>query len=153
LKRVIAVPVLCLLAFLFSGLSAQAAAPTRIPAPVPDPRFFSCGEFQLMANFPANQEYALIFNRADGSTRVIITGRLVVKFTNLTNPNNTLTANISGPSFDTFYPDGSEIVMNVGLQFAGTVVAGRALVTIYADGRVTFSMSGHTLVDVCSALA
>jgi hypothetical protein len=106
-----------------------------------------------MANFPANQEYALIFNRADGSIRVIITGRLVVKFTNLTNPNNTLTANISGPGFDTFYPDGSEIVMSVGVQFAGTVFAGRALLTIYADGRVTFSMSGHILVDVCSALA
>jgi hypothetical protein len=106
-----------------------------------------------MANFPANQEYAMIFNRTDGTTRVIITGRLVVKFTNLTNPNNTLTANISGPGFDTLYPDGTEIIVNVGVQFAGTVSAGRGVLTIYPDGRVTFNMTGHTLVDVCSALA
>ncbi len=153
MKRAIAVPILCLLGILLSGLSATAAGPTRVPAPVPDPLFFDCPNFELMANFPANQEYALIFIYADGSTKAIITGRLVVIWTNMSDPSKTFTANISGPGIQTFGADGSAILVMTGLSSDGTnVFAGRVLITINPDGTATFSSTGHLLADVCNAL-
>jgi hypothetical protein len=155
MKRAIAVPILCLLGLLIGGLGANAAGPARVPAPALDPRYFNCPGYVLRANFPANQQYALIFTHPDGSTEYIITGRLVATFTNLSNPNNTLTANISGPAFFTFYPDGSETDVFTGLQTVGllSTFAGRVSITITADGQLTVSMSGHVLQDICSALA
>jgi hypothetical protein len=153
MKRAIAVPILCSLALFIGGLSATASEPTRVAAPVPDPLFFDCPNFELMANFPANQEYALIFTYADGSTRVIITGRLVVTWTNMSDPSKTFTANVSGPAVQTFNADGSVVLMMTGLSSDGTnVFAGRILITIDPDGVATFSSTGHLLADVCIAL-
>jgi hypothetical protein len=106
-----------------------------------------------MGNFPANQEYALIFTYADGSTRVIITGRLVVTWTNMSDPSKTFTANVSGPGVQTFNADGSVVLMMTGLSSNGTnVFAGRVLITIDPDGVATFSSTGHLMADVCIAL-
>ncbi len=152
MKRALAVPI-CLIGLWLGGLNAMAGGPERVPAPVPDPLFFECPDFTMMATFPANQEYALIFTYPDGSAEAIITGRLVVTFTNLSN-NKSLTANISGPGFNTFNADGSMVLVMNGLGSDGfSVSAGHVVITVSADGDATFSMVGHVFVDLCSALA
>jgi len=57
----------------------------------------SCG-FEVYVSFPVQNEYATAFFDRDGNvTRVIITGRLVITFTNPVN-GVSLTENISGPA-------------------------------------------------------
>ena len=152
MKRALAIP-LCLLGLCLSGLNAAAGGPERVPAPVPEPLFFECPTFTAVATFPANQEYALIFTFADGTQKVIITGRLVVRFTNPVN-GKSLTANISGPGSNTLSPDGTFVIVMNGTQSDGvTVSAGHTVVKIDPNGGVTATFVGHLLVDVCTALS
>jgi hypothetical protein len=55
------------------------------------------------------KEYITVFTDSSGNpVRALLSGRLVVKMTNLTN-GHTLTVNASGPGVITFLPDGSQL--------------------------------------------
>jgi hypothetical protein len=134
------------------GLSAGAAAaakPTTEFLPPPDGLLdTSCG-YEILVTFPVQQEYQKTFFDRDGNAvRLIITGHLVVTFTN-TSTHESLTANISGPAqFDlvdgTFHQDG----------LTGGPVAGLPGLNLVA-GQIdeTGSMHGHLFGSVCEMLA
>ncbi len=135
---------------LVSASPVAAKGPTRDPAPLPDLIVdASCG-FTVEVTFPVNHEYALTFTDADGQvTRLIITGRLVVKFTNpLTGVS--YTANISGPSHIDFArgTDTQEgrIGGPVGSLPGLHIFAGRI-------DNATGEMHGRFIADVCAILA
>lgn len=135
---------------LLAAIPVAAQAPTREAAPLPDLIVdVSCG-FTVNVTFPVNDEYALTFTDADGQvTRLIITGRLVAKFTNpLTGAS--YTANISGPSHIDFVRGTSS---QEGL--IGGPVGSLPGLNVFA-GRVDFAsgeMHGHLIADVCALLA
>jgi hypothetical protein len=61
-----------------------------------------------------NKEYTLTFPPdADGTTRQLVNGRLVIRFTNL-NTSASVTRNVSGPGETLFYPDGSNTLTAEG---------------------------------------
>ncbi len=143
-----------ILAVLFLLLSALPVAaggkPTREPAPLPALIVdTSCG-FTVNVTFPVNTEYALTFYDGAGHvTRIIVTGHLVVTFTNPAT-GATYTANISGPTFIDFVRSTNVLTGRQGGEL-GTlpglhVFAGRA---DYSTG----TMHGHVVADVCALLA
>jgi hypothetical protein len=137
-----------LLLVAFMPVAAQ--GPTREAAPLPDLIVdTSCG-FTVNVTFPVNDEYALTFTDSGGQvTRLIITGRLVVTFTNaLTGAS--YTANISGPSHIDFLRGTNTQVGRIG----GPVGSLPGL-NVFA-GRVDFAngtMHGRLIADVCALLA
>jgi hypothetical protein len=134
------------------GLSAGAAAgarPTTESYPPPDGLLdTSCG-YEILVTFPVQQEYLKTFFDRDGNAVMqIITGNLVVTFTN-TSTHESLTANISGPiKFDlvngTFHQGG----------LTGGPVDGLPGLNLFA-GRIdeTGTMHGHFFGSVCEMLA
>lgn len=127
-----------------------AAGQTREPAPLPDLiEDQSCG-FQVNVTFPVNDEYAItLFDHQGTPTRIIVTGRLVVTFTNATT-DESFTANISGPSH-------IDLIRGTSLQegLIGGPVASLPGLNLFA-GRAdltTGELRGHLLADVCAILA
>jgi hypothetical protein len=151
LKRTIAAPI-AFFALVLTAISASADQPVRLPLHFPAQLTFGCfnPDFDVVVTFPVNNEYITIFEDTPTTFRATITGHLVLTYTNPSN-GKTLTVNASGPGFDSIR-NGTEISISTGLN-AGTVIhAGRIVTTIYPDG-ITFSMVGHTIVDICAALA
>lgn len=132
------------------ALPAAAATVTREPAPLPDLiEDTSCG-YLIIVRFPVNGESAITIYDANGEPlRLIISGPLVVTFTNALTQ-ETLTANISGPTVIDFVrgtaygfgPTGGPIAGLPGLH----LLAGR--VNLDSGAR-----TGHVFADVCEALA
>ena len=146
MRGLIAAPLVCAM-LLLGPTAAAASGPTRDPAPL-DPIVYSCGDFDVLATFPTNQEYILSFE-----SRQIVTGALVATFKKLGN-GKSLTANVSGPGTRTF--DGPVLtITSTGLFSDGfSVFAGRSVFTINFDtGETSFSLVGHTLTDICAAIA
>jgi len=146
MRRVIAAPI-AILAFLLTCVTATASGPTRDPAPL-EPILYSCGDFDVLVTLPTNTEYILGFESSQ-----IVTGALKATFTNLSN-GKSLTANVSGPGFGTF--SGPLLtITSTGLFSDGFFVfAGRSVFTINFDtGETSFSLVGHTLTDICAAIA
>jgi len=146
MRRVIAAPI-AILALLFTCTSTAASGPTRDPAPL-EPQVYSCGDFDVLVTFPTNNEYILGFE-----SRQIITGALKATFTNMSN-GKSLTANVSGPGIRTI--NGPVLtIISTGLFSDGfSVFAGRSVFTINFDtGETSFSIVGHTLMDICAAIA
>jgi hypothetical protein len=141
-----------LCAALAVGITAGAAAatqPTREFYPPPDGLLdTSCG-YEILVTFPVQQEYATTFFDRDGNAvKMIISGHLVVTFTN-TATLESLTANISGPAqYDlvtgTFHQGG----------LTGGPVDGLPGLNLFA-GRIdeTGTMHGHFFGSVCEMLA
>lgn len=140
-----------LLAALVLATSAMsAAAVTREPAPLPELiEDDSCG-FLVEVTFPVNDEYAITIYDGQGDPwRIIVTGRLVVTFTNPAT-DETFTANISGPSHIDMVrgtstqegPIGGPVGSLPGLN----LFSGRADLT-------TGELRGHLRADVCALLA
>ena len=156
MRRLIAAPI-ALLVLLITAVSASAAQPVRMAAQFPDQITRTCfnpiteTEFDLVVTFPVNKEYITVFEDTPTAFRAAITGRLVVKYTNPAN-GKSLTANASGPGFNSFR-NGTFISISTGLNAGTTIHAGRAVFKIDANGVATFTEVGHTLVDVCAALA
>jgi hypothetical protein len=142
------------------GGAASAAGPVREPAPPGGPFTVTdvCA-FPVQVAFPeaTANTYSLTFTQPDGTVKQIFTGRLVATFTNLDNPTNTITTNISGPSIYTFFSDNSATLVFLGRQGGpnGTVFdlgAGRTVFVVASDGSVTRTQVGHFL-DLCKVLA
>lgn len=150
MKRAIAVPI-ALLVLVFSAINASAGQPVRFAAQFPDHLIISCPNFQMVVTAPVNKEYITIFESTDTTFRGIITGRLVLTYTNPIN-GKTVTANASGPGFE-FFSNGTSVSISTGLYASDTIHAGRLVTTVYPDGHSTFTIVGHTLLDVCAALA
>jgi hypothetical protein len=132
-----------------SGGAAAATQPTREFFPPPDGLLdTSCG-YEILVTFPVQQEYAKTFtDRSGNAVKMIITGRLVVTFTNIST-HESLTANISGPAqFDlvsgTFHMEG----------LTGGPVDGLPGLNLFA-GQIdeTGAMHGHLFGSVCDMLA
>lgn len=127
----------------------SAAAGTREPAPLPELiEDDSCG-FLVEVTFPVNDEYAITINDRYGNPwRIIITGHLVVTFTNPAT-DESFTANISGPSHVDMVggtstqegPIGGPVGSLPGLN----VFSGRADLN-------SGELRGHLHTDVCAIL-
>jgi hypothetical protein len=94
-----------------------------------------------------NEKAAVVFPAdANGDVRVIITGRLVERLTNLEN-GNSLVENVSGPVFLTIHPDGS----------FDAVLGGRSEITLYPSdipaGPMVLLNSGRLIIETVLAAA
>lgn len=119
--------------------------------------------FALQQEVLVNQEYGIIFTDAAGQpTHIIITGRFVVRLTNL-DSGNSMVLNASGPGTLTFNADGTLTLDAQGPATALLLASdaggpsafydeGRAIVVIGATGIVSRVFVGHE-VDLCAALA
>jgi hypothetical protein len=127
-----------------------AAGPSRDPAPLPELiQDTSCG-FLVEATFPVNDVYAISFvDEAGNLTRLIITGHLVVTFTNPAT-GESITANISGPLMLDFTGGTSKTLGRIGGPVTG--FAGLILFAGNVDLN-TGERHGHLFLDVCEALA
>jgi hypothetical protein len=111
-----------------------------------------------------NNEFQDVTTLADGTTITNITGTLVLSFKN-DDTGYTIVRNVSGPTSETDYPDGSATFVGGGLNWFGFgpvsqgntgepgLVFTTGLVTLHiADGAVqSFSLSG-TQVNGCALL-
>jgi hypothetical protein len=117
-----------------------------------------------------NSKAALVSPKADGDLRVIVTGRVVQRLTNLEN-GNSLEVNVSGPVFFTFHPDGTFDAVFAGRSELGLfpsdipagpidlLNSGRLIVEAVLGGQhngglqaVVQAQTGHA-EDLCAALA
>jgi hypothetical protein len=141
--------IVAVLAIGASAGAAAAARPTTEFLPPPDGLLdTSCG-YEILVTFPVQREYVRTFFDRDGNAiKMIITGHLVVTFTN-TGTLESLTANISGPSqFDlvsgTFHQEG----------LTGGPVDGLPGLNLFG-GQIdeTGTMRGHLFGSICEMLA
>jgi hypothetical protein len=124
--------------------TASAERPTRdfVPAgTLSYPAGKACS-FGLLIEVVINREYALTFPAdANGDVRVIVTGRLVARYTNVEN-GHSLELNIGGPVFYTFHPDGS----------FDAVLAGRSAINLYPTdippGPIALLNSGQLVITL-----
>ena len=73
------------------------------PTVTVDPVF--CG-FEIQATLLVGKEFVKALKTADGSMALLVTGTLKASLTNPAN-GKTITANLSGPAKEIFFPDGS----------------------------------------------
>jgi hypothetical protein len=126
-----------------------------------DPVF--CG-FEIQGTQLANKAFFKELKTADGSAAFLSTGTSKIS---LTANGKTITANISGPVTNIFFPDGSVTELLRGLNLGilapadaarfglpgAFISAGALTVTADATGLTSVSLDGHVLVDVCAALS
>ena len=120
--------------------------------------------FPVHVEVVSNNEYQVVTTLADGTTITNITGHLVLSFTN-TVTGFTIVRNVSGPTTETDYPDGSGTFVRHGENWwgfgptsqhntgePGLVFTSGQVVLDIAGGAVTsFSLSGK-LVNGCELL-
>jgi hypothetical protein len=134
--------------------AALADKPVREPLPAP-PFLIVSGScsYDVRIDFLVNKEYIKTYT----SGKQLITGRLVVRLTNLSKPSSTKVVQISGPGKEdvaepsTFNLSGSSLVF-----FPGTLLLTRGPVTltIDAEGNVTsFTQTSASSVNLCAVLA
>jgi hypothetical protein len=124
-----------------------------------------CG-FNIRVTLPATKEYLKVLKASDGSMTTLVTGSLKLTFTNM-GTGKAITENVSGPGKATTHPDGSVTLRGKGhngiflspadakrFGLPGvSVTAGPLTQSIDASGqRISLSLRGHVLVDVCAAL-
>lgn len=146
-----------LAAILTSALFAPAALadkPIREPLPAP-PSLTVSGScsFDVEIEFLVNKEFATTFT----SGKQIITGRLVVRVTNLEDPSKSRVLQISGPGIEdlsdpsTFNLTGSSLVFFPGVL---RLTRGPVTLTFDANGNVTsFTQTSASSIDICAVLA
>ena len=99
-----------------------------------------------------NREYLTIFPVApDGTQKVLTTGSLFVRFSNLDTTTSKV-VNISGPAYFLFYPDGSAMLRTEGLSLVWVVGAGVQLYKGQFDILSLTQLHGNA-IDMCAALA
>jgi hypothetical protein len=140
-----------LAAILTSALLVPAAlADKPIREPAPTPPFLtvsgSCS-FDVRIDFLVNKEFITTFT----SGKTLITGRLVVRVTNLDDPSKSRVLQISGPAINdladpsTFNLSGSSLIF-----FPGVMVVTHGPVSLTSD---SFTQTSASSVDVCALLA
>ncbi len=134
--------------------AASADQPTREALSTPD-TFTISGSctFDVRLDTLANKGYLLTFT----SGKQIISGRLVVRVTNLSDPSKSLVLQISGPGIEdlaepfTFNLSGTSLFF-----FPGTLLLtrGPASITFDESGNVvSFTQTSASSVDICAALS
>lgn len=137
--------------------TAMADTVTRTPSPVPSPFVFVglCPHIDVLAQAVTNNEFTTTFVNQNGvMVKQIVTGALVVTFTNLSNPSKSLTENISGPGIITFNPDGSVTLDILGREFGfpgDTIGAGRTVIQISPTGVAVMQVGNYQ--SLCSLLS
>lgn len=128
------------------AMPVSAATPDREPVTNFGFVDFSCG-FEVDITIPVQKEIATTFFDADGNpTKMIITGRLVLTFTNPANEAS-ITAAVNGPGIFNFVKGTA--------YFLGTGGGPSPLGLIIGHGRIdptTFDFNG-TFVSLCPLLA
>jgi hypothetical protein len=149
--------VVALAAVLSAGLIVPAALGDKpVREPLPAPPFLivsgSCS-FDVRIDILVNKEFITTFP----SGKQIISGRLVVRVTNLEHPSKSRVLNVSGPGKEdladpsTFNLSGSSLIF-----FPGVLVLthGPVSLTFDEDGNVTsFTQTSQSSVDLCAVLA
>lgn len=100
-----------------------------------------------------NKEFITTFT----SGKQIITGRLVVRVTNLSNPSKSAVLQISGPGIEDLSNPSTFNLSGTSLIFFSGVLAltrGPVSITFDASGNVTsFTQTSASSVDICAVLA
>jgi hypothetical protein len=151
--RVLRIGLALVLGVLTAGLSAGVAAAARPSVeflPPPDGLLDSSCGYEILVTFPVQKEYLRTFFDRDGNVvKIIVTGNLVVTFTN-TATGASLTSNISGPFHTNVIQESNTSEGRVGGPLPGlpglNLFAGRI---DYDSGR----MVGHLEGSVCEMLA
>ncbi len=144
-------------ASVFISSIAMADTVTRVPSPVPSPFIFrGLCQFDVLAQAITNNEFRTTFVNQDGvMVKQIVTGALVVTFTNLSN-GKSIIENISGPGVITFNPNGSVTLDILGREagFPGdTIGAGRTVIQISPTGVATVVSQVGNYTSLCGLLA
>jgi hypothetical protein len=133
--------------------TALADKPTREPLPAEPFVISGSCSFDVQADFLVNKEFITTFT----SGKQIITGRLIVRLTNLSDPTKSTVLQISGPGIEdlsdpsTFNLSGTSLVF-----FPGVLALTRGPVSLTFDesGNVTsFTQTSASSVDMCAVLA
>jgi len=141
-----------------------AAKPDRQPLELPPTIEFPAGElcpFAVTVEFLVNKGKTMTFYDPDGTAvRSIGTGSLKIRVTNTTDPDEpSATLNISGPGHTMFHADGSSTLIfggrSISLYPAGTFIltAGRAVITLDAQGEFVSGTNTGLSTDVCEMIA
>jgi hypothetical protein len=149
---------LALLAATFVGALAVGAA-TAAP-PEREPEIFEDFVLEDVCSFPvdvafiANKERLTFFS--DG--RVHVSGKLVVRLTNLDDPTNVLTLNISGPALlapdERFFGRSLNPLFPTDAGGPGLIfTTGRLDIVRAEDGSIIEFTPRSSAVDVCAALS
>jgi hypothetical protein len=151
-KRTMAALVAVLMTVLAAG-AATAAQPIREPILFEDEVLTLCS-FPVLVEFTANKEFVTFFE-----DRILVTGKLFVRLTNLDDPSNSLTLNISGPAHisETSERSGGRGLFLLFPEDVGgpglILTTGRVDVVRGEDGFITnLSVKGNS-VNICAALA
>ena len=137
-QRAIALAILGPLVALASPTSVNAGKPVREFLPAPEFIEFAPGElceFGVRIDVLVNQEYGTTFTDDAGvPLRTIVTGRLVLKVTNLSDPSKSIVVNASGPGLVVYEGD----LIRVTLR-------GRSLVFLPGEESLLFLNSGQVV--------
>lgn len=151
-----------LLAALLLAPAATADRPVRSFLPADDFVVSGACEFDIGVDILVNNEFGTLFS--DG--RFLITGSLKVQFTNLDEPTNSLTANVSGPGVFTPTADGGTVLKAEGRWFffffpgdlgpgspgVAVITTGLSTLVISGTGELTFTPA-RNVTNLCAALA
>jgi hypothetical protein len=127
---------------------ASADQPTRQPLPQPSSFTISgsCA-FDVQLDVLVNQEYITTFT----SGKQIITGRLVVRLTNLSHPSKSTVVQINGPGIeDVSNPSVFNLSGSSLFFFPGVLLLTHGPVTASPD---SFTQTSASSVDLCRVLA
>ena len=159
------------LAALFSALvlgcllaapTSNATRPDRFFLPQVDTVITDVCSFDVDLHVIRNNEYETLFD--DG--HFIISGALVVRLTNLSDPTNSMVLNVPGPGHFTPGDDGSLTLRAVGpwlfwwtadQLYPGSPAmflfsSGHSTATFNADGTIDFEAARNS-TDICAALS
>jgi hypothetical protein len=134
--------------------SAVADPPTREPLPAP-PTFTIIGScaFDVQADVLVNKEFITTFT----SGRQIVTGRLVVRVTNLSDPSKSLVLQINGPAInDLATPNVLNLSGSSLIFFPGVLELTRGPISLTFDEEgnvISFVKRSSSSVDLCAVLA
>ena len=142
--------------------TALAVKPDRAPLELPPQLDFTAGDvcpFAVHVEFIVNREKVMTFVDNGGAVvRQLTTGAFKVRLSPVSDPEQTVTLNISGPAHQVFHEDGTSTLTYAGRSISlyppGTFVltAGRAVVELDAKGDFVSVTNIGVEQDVCAVL-